>query len=53
MDETEAEYYQRRERQERSAAKAATSVAAKRIHQDLALRYSVLVLWYSENQIAA
>jgi len=36
------EYYRRREFTERAAAKAATSVPARRAHQDLALRYSAL-----------
>jgi hypothetical protein len=35
-----AEYYRTRERAERAAAKNATSVAARRVHQELAEAYA-------------
>ena len=38
------DYLQRRERQERAAAKRAAGVAARQAHQELALRYSVLII---------
>lgn len=53
MIDRDFEYYRRRERQERIAAKAATSLAARRAHQELALRYSVLLMWYDTQAIAA
>ena len=43
MSDEDLFYYDRRARQERSAAKAATSLPARRIHQELALRYSLLI----------
>ena len=36
------EFYHRRERQERAAAKRASSVAARRVHQELAIVYASL-----------
>lgn len=36
------EFYQRRERQERAAAKHASSLAARRAHQQLAILYASL-----------
>lgn len=35
------EFYLRRERQERAAAKQASSLAAKRVHQELARLYAL------------
>lgn len=43
MSNEDFDYYRQRERQERIAAKAATSLPARRIHQELALRYSILI----------
>ena len=37
------DYLQRRERQERAAAKRAATFAARHAHQEMALRYSVLI----------
>ena len=53
MSEGDLEYYRRRERQERSAAKTATCLAARRSHQELALRYSVMLMWCEETALAA
>ena len=36
------EFYRRRERQERAAAKRAASLAAQRVHQELAILYASL-----------
>jgi hypothetical protein len=36
------EFYRRRERQERAAAKQAANLAAKRVHQELAILYASL-----------
>lgn len=36
------EFYHRRERQERAAAKQASTLAARRAHQDLAILYASL-----------
>ena len=38
------DYLQRRERQERAAAKRAVDLAARQAHQELALCYSVLII---------
>ena len=38
------DYLQRRERQERAAAKRAAGLAARQAHQELALRYSVMIM---------
>lgn len=43
MSHEDLDYYDRRARQERSAAKAATSLPARRIHQELAMRYALLI----------
>lgn len=43
MSHADLNYYDRRARQERSAAKAATSLSARRIHQELAMRYALLM----------
>lgn len=43
MTNEDQDYYDRRARQERSAAKAATSLPARRAHQEMALRYSLLI----------
>lgn len=43
MSDEDFEYYRLRERQERTAAKCAASLPARRIHQELALRYSMLI----------
>jgi hypothetical protein len=53
MSDEDLDYYRRRERQERLAAKSATSLAARRIHQDLALRYSVMLMWSYAEPLAA
>jgi hypothetical protein len=53
MNQQDLQYYRRRERQERIAAKAATSLAARRVHQELALRYSVLIMWAEDVPLAA
>ena len=53
MSDEDFQYYQRRERQERIAAKAALSLAARRAHQEMALRYSVLLMWGDPVQLAA
>ena len=37
------EFYRRRERQERAAAKRAASIAARRVHQELAILYASLL----------
>jgi len=46
-------FYRRRERQERIAAKQATSLDARRAHQELAARYSALLMRAGESAIAA
>ena len=38
------EFWRRRERQERAAAKQAASLAAQRVHQELAILYASLQL---------
>ncbi len=38
------DYLQRRERQERAAAKRAATFAARQAHQEMALRYSVMII---------
>lgn len=43
MSDKDLDYYHRRARQERIAAKAAASLPARRIHQELALHYSLLI----------
>lgn len=43
LDEETLEYFRRRERAERSAAKNAESDAARRVHQELAQEYSELL----------
>ena len=53
MSDQDLEYYRHRERQERSAAKMATTLAARRIHQELALRYSVMIMWSYAEPLAA
>jgi len=53
MSDEDFEYYRRRERQERIAAKSAATLAARRIHQEMALRYSVLLMWCDEAPLAA
>jgi hypothetical protein len=45
MSESDIEYFKVRERHERMAAKAATSLPARRAHQELALRYSIMIMW--------
>jgi hypothetical protein len=46
-------FYHRRERQERIAAKQAASLAARCAHQELAARYSALLMRAGESAIAA
>ena len=49
MTDDQIEYFRRRERQERAAAKSADSLAARRIHQQLAEEYAaqlVQFMWY-------
>lgn len=49
MTEDQIEYFRRRERQERAAAKSADSLVARRIHQQLAEEYAaqlVQFIWY-------
>ena len=53
MSDDDLEYYRHRERQERIAAKTAASIAARRAHQELALRYSVLLMWGLSEPLAA
>jgi hypothetical protein len=53
MSGEDLEYYRRRERQERIAAKLAVSLAARRVHQELALCYSVIILWAYAEPLAA
>ena len=43
LDQNSADYFRRRERSERAAAKKALSEAARRIHQELAEHYAQLV----------
>lgn len=40
LDMESQEYFRRRERVERAAAKSATSEAARRVHQEMAREYS-------------
>ena len=40
MDRATSEYYQRRERAERAAAKSASCPQARRVHQELAQAYA-------------
>jgi hypothetical protein len=53
MSDEDLEYYRRRERQERLAAKSAASLPARRAHQELALRYSVMIMWAYAEPLAA
>ncbi|QIK78332.1 hypothetical protein G7077_04865 [Sphingomonas piscis] len=53
MSDDDFRYFQRRERQERIAAKAAPTLGARRAHQEMALRYSVLLMWGDPAQLAA
>ena len=53
MSDLDFQYYRRRERQERMAAKAAPTLAARRAHQEMALRYSVLLMWGDPAPLAA
>ena len=46
MNSVEQEYFQRRERAERTAAKIATCTEARRVHQELAQRYAALAQQY-------
>lgn len=43
LDQKSADYFRRRERSERAAAKKALSEAARRIHQELAENYAQLL----------
>ncbi len=43
VDQQSAEYFRKRERAERAAAKVATSDAARRVHQELAQSYAELL----------
>lgn len=43
MTDYETEYFYRRERQERAAAKNAQSVAARRVHQQMAEYYAAML----------
>lgn len=53
MSDEDFEYYRQRERQERIAAKSAASLPARRIHQELALRYSILIMSCDDVAVAA
>ena len=53
MSDEDLEYYRRRERQERLAAKSAPSLPARRAHQEMALRYSVMIMWACTEPLAA
>ena len=44
MPSDDLEFWRRRERQERAAAKQATDVGVRRAHQELAVQYSLLIL---------
>ena len=44
MDIESREYFEQRERAERAAAKNATSLEARRVHQELARNYAELAL---------
>jgi len=49
MTDDQIEYFRRRERQERAAAKGAGSLAARRVHQQLDEEYAALLVqftWY-------
>ena len=43
LDQNSADYFRRRERSERAAAKSALSEAARRIHQELAENYAQIL----------
>jgi hypothetical protein len=43
LDQESQDYFRRRERAERAAAKSAASNAARRVHQELARSYSELL----------
>jgi hypothetical protein len=43
LDQQAQEYFRRRERAERAAAKGASCEAARRVHQELAQNYSELL----------
>jgi hypothetical protein len=43
VDQNSADYFRRRERAERAAAKSAGSEAARRVHQELAQNYADLL----------
>lgn len=43
MTHMETDYFRRREQQERAAAKAAGTIAARRLHQQMANHYSALL----------
>lgn len=43
LDQDSADYFRRRERSERAAAKSALSESARRIHQELAESYAQLL----------
>ena len=51
LDQDSLDYFRRRERAERAAAKHAASEAARRVHQELAQSYAEMMLGTS-NQIA-
>jgi hypothetical protein len=53
MSNEDFDYYRQRERQERTAAKSATCLPARRIHQELALRYSILIASPGGTAVAA
>jgi hypothetical protein len=44
LDQDSLDYFRRRERAERAAAKRAASEAARRVHQELAQSYAQLTL---------
>ena len=43
MDSDSSDYFRRRERAERAAAKVAATAAARRVHQELAQHYATMV----------
>ena len=43
VDQQTMDYYRSRERRERIAAKESTSLAVRRAHQELALRYAAML----------
>jgi hypothetical protein len=53
MSDEDYDYYRHRERQERTAAKSAASLPARRAHQELALRYSMLIASFEQVAAAA